>query len=71
MSPNKELCLQSKAEGGTEAAFPCKLLWERCLSKEGREEKRDRTVGREQELNPSSARYRGAWLRSASRRQPS
>lgn len=71
MSPNKELHLWSEVEGGMEAAFPCKLPWERCLSKEGGEEKRDYMVGREQELNLSSAWYRGAWLGSISRRQPS
>lgn len=69
MSPNKELCLQSTAEGGMEAVFPCELLWERRLSEEGGEEKRDHMVGRERELNPSSARCRGAWLGRVSRRQ--
>jgi len=54
-----------------EAAFPCKLPWERRLSKEGGEERRDHMVGRERELNPSSAGYRGAWPGSASGRQPS
>lgn len=53
-----------------EAVFPCKLLWERCLSKEGGEGEKDHLVGREQELNRSSAQYRGARQGSTSRRQP-